>query len=277
MATHIDKSGEKCGYLTVVSYLGKSQWLCQCECGTEIVATTKYLNEGKNQSCGCKKPARYEDFTGMRFGRLIAVEHISPSYWKCQCDCGNTRVIRAHSLKYGYTKSCGCIGGRTTHGGKDERLYVVWCNMKQRCFNKNNPRYNRYGGRGITICEEWLDYAAFREWALSSGYDEHAKRNETTIDRIDNNGNYCPENCRIVNQSVQSSNRGAYKNPKRNVPVDEIDEFGNIIRSYESIAQASKATGCKSSSICAVCKGVYKTSLGHRWRYANKFLLKAKE
>ena len=278
MAVHVDKSGKKVGYLTVIEYLGKSQWLCRCDCGADTTVTTKYLNRGKNQSCGCKKTIHYEDFTGARFGRLVAIEHVSPNSWKCQCDCGNTKVIRACSLKNGNTKSCGCIGGHTTHGGKNERLYAVWCDIKQRCFNENNPSYERYGGRGITVCEEWLDYAVFREWALTAGYDKNAARNVSTIDRIDNDGNYCPENCRIVNQSVQSKNRRPYKNPKRCIPVDEIDEFGNVIHSYESVQQASEATGCRASSICSVCRGTYKTSLGHRWRYAtNKFLLKAKE
>lgn len=93
------------------------------------------------------------------------------------------------------------------HGGKGEHLYEVWCSMKQRCYNPNNSRYDRYGGRGITICDEWLhDYAAFRAWSLGNGYEDNMG---LSIDRIDNDGNYEPNNCRWTDIMTQADNKSS--------------------------------------------------------------------
>lgn len=93
------------------------------------------------------------------------------------------------------------------HGGKGEHLYEVWCSIKQRCLNPNNPRYARYGGRGITVCDEWLnDYPAFRKWAMENGYEDNGK---LSIDRIDNDGNYEPSNCRWADNLTQANNKSS--------------------------------------------------------------------
>ena len=160
-----------------------------------------------------------KDLTGQRFGRLVVLERAEnnmhrKTQWKCRCDCGNERVIEGNSLRRGVTKSCGCLhievfsAFNTTHGKEQSRLYSVWKGMKNRCSNPNHCAYKRYGGRGITICEEWLhDFQAFYDWASANGYDENAPRGQCTIDRIDNDKGYSPDNCRWVDMKIQRHNR----------------------------------------------------------------------
>lgn len=151
------------------------------------------------------------DLTGQRFGRWTVrcrdINH-KGTYWICDCDCGNTNSVRGNALTSGKSLSCGCFIGinnvkvHTKHGDSHARLYNTWANIKDRCFNKNHQAYNRYGGRGITMCDEWKSYVAFREWASTNGYTD-----ELTIDRIDVNGNYEPNNCRWVTMKTQQNNR----------------------------------------------------------------------
>lgn len=162
------------------------------------------------------------DLTGQRFGRLTVIERAgsnkwNQAKWRCKCDCGNEIVTLGNLLQRGGTRSCGCLAAElwavnhlnahTTHGGTNSRLYCVWYDMKVRCENKNSRGYKWYGAKGVTICEEWHDFAKFREWAMSTGYDLDAKPGECTLDRIDPFGNYEPSNCRWVSMSVQRRNR----------------------------------------------------------------------
>ena len=169
-----------------------------------------------------------EDITGRRFGRLTVLyqgeDAITPSNGKhiqrymCLCDCGNTKLIRKYHLTRGLILSCGCLHRenlgeyRKKHGySHKERLYGVWLNMKERCRNPKNNHYKSYGGRGISVCDEWSnDYLAFRSWSLNHGYAEEVRlsgRNNLTIDRIDVNGNYCPENCRWITNKENCLNK----------------------------------------------------------------------
>lgn len=149
---------------------------------------------------------------GNKYGNLVVVEEhgktrSGDTLYICKCDCGNlTHPISGMNLRKGHTQSCGCK--KTKHGQWYSRLYWVWCAMKKRCYNAKHPTFKNYGGRGITVCDEWLNsFPAFAEWAMANGYKPDARQGECTLDRIDTNGNYCPDNCRWVSMKVQQNNR----------------------------------------------------------------------
>lgn len=162
---------------------------------------------------------RVKDLTGQKFGRLTVMELTGKktksgnAIWICQCECGNITEADSGSLRVGYKVSCGCFAKdharslNISHGGRNERLYLVWMDMRRRCRDEKDENYKNYGGRGIKVCKEWQDYAVFRNWALTHGYDKNAKYSTCTLDRIDVNGNYEPSNCRFVNMKVQCNNK----------------------------------------------------------------------
>lgn len=181
------------------------------------------------------------DLTGIRFGRLTVISRAENDkngkpMWNCVCDCGTEKVLSTSSLQTG-TKSCGCYRRewastiKVKHGGcrrgKRDRLYSVWNMIKQRCLDPNCKSYKNYGGRGITICDEWSnDYETFRTWSLQNGYDPEAKNHECTIDRIDNDKGYSPDNCRWVEMKVQARNTRANRIIEYNGEEKTLAEWG---------------------------------------------------
>ena len=156
------------------------------------------------------------DIAGAKYGRLSVVQFVGGkkhSYWLCKCDCGAHKVVRGSHLISGNIQSCGCLSieTRTKHGdgngGEFKKLYASWMSMRRRCRNKNDADYSHYGGRGIQVCDEWMEYSQFKSWALDSGYDDALE-----IDRIDNNKGYSPDNCHWVTRTINNRNRRPFSN-----------------------------------------------------------------
>mgnify|MGYP000251181578 CR=1 FL=1 len=223
----IDLTGKKFGKLTALKIIERGgshkpvKWLCICDCGGEKIVDSQLLRRGLVTSCGCSVKNR---FVGKRFGRLVVLSHTNYGrntscgniIWKCRCDCGNITYVSTNNLisKYSKTLSCGCLRreNSTKHNLSETKIYKTLVAIKGRCKNKNNKNYFRYGGRGITICQEWdgeHGFENFYKWSMENGYADGL-----TIDRIDNDKGYSPDNCRWVTPKTQMNNT------RRNVYIE---------------------------------------------------------
>lgn len=226
--TSYDLTGKTFTWLKVLKFNGigknnQKEWLCKCKCGKYKIADTYSLVKGKIKSCGCYNSARYENLKG-KYGKLSIIEYAGKNeknykLYRCRCDCGNEVIVKGSDLLTGHTKSCGCIKKNhfTTHGyaSKDARLYDIYNAMFHRCYHKNCKGYRFYGARGIKVCDEWKkDICSFFDFAYKNGYEP-----QKTIDRINSNGDYCPENCRFVSKRMNSL-RANFKRWKKYDPTD---------------------------------------------------------
>lgn len=182
------------------------------------------------------------DLTNQKYENLTVIEYVGQrgrrrTIWRCKCDCGNIIEVDGSHLKTGHTKSCGCLSQNRIKylnyktGESKSKLYLVYRNMLNRCYREKDKNFKHYGGRNIKVCPEWLGkngYLNFSKWAKENGYKED-KRGICTLDRMDVNGNYCPDNCRWVSQIIQCNNRRITRKIQIN---GEVDTVSNMSRKH---------------------------------------------
>jgi len=230
-------------------------WECVCECGNDIVADGYNIKHNK-LSCGCDNPYSFIDMTGwvmkehgvpeskLTVIRLHEKGNYKPTTWECLCECGNICIKPGNRIRFGNAISCGCISAgnkkrkhKTGIVGEDYKkfltrhLRIVWYGMKQRCYDKEHGSYKNYGGRGISVCKNWLnDSQSFIDWAFNTGYAPGL-----TLDRIDCNGNYDPDNCRWATAKEQGNNR------RTNYCI-EIDGVIHTLQEWSDISGVNRST-----------------------------------
>lgn len=179
---------------------------------------------------------------GDKYGRLTIIEETQKKngkrYFLCRCECGNEKTVRLDSLAHGITISCGCYNREissvvnTKHGLYQSRIYRIWSGMKRRCFNSKFKEFHNYGGRGITVCDDWLNFMCFYNWAMANGYQDYL-----TLERKDVNGNYEPSNCTWITLTEQ----------KRNTTITKIITFNG---ESLTLRQWAKRIGIHCSALC---------------------------
>ena len=250
MPRKYELAGQRFGRLTVLSEAprtkgshGESRWNCRCDCGGEKTTGSYSLRTGNTQSCGCLHRERISiplaSLLGQRFGRLTVLSE-GPRHdperrrLLCRCDCGTEKTVGLDEMRHGRIQSCGClqrerlVAANKTHGhskiqdGRHSRVYSAWAGMLQRCSNPKTIAYEHYGGRGITVCEKWRSFEAFLA-DMGEPPDGHS------LDRIDNDGNYEPGNCRWATQKTQSNNKRVNRTLTLGTVTDTISGWAERI------------------------------------------------
>lgn len=212
--------GRKYNKLTIIGLYSKDKngrrlWRCHCDCGGEVKTTLRNLVDSKIKDCGCSEIK--DNLVGKKFGNLTVVKLIPnncerncvrTNIWLCKCYCGKELEVKGSDLTQRRITSCGCDKEEKREHlsliKQEKKLYQVYRSMRDRCNNPNHNDYKRYGGRGIKVCEEWNNrygFIAFYEWAIKNGY-----KDNLSLDRINNDGNYEPDNCRWATKKEQSQN-----------------------------------------------------------------------
>lgn len=236
----MDLIGKRFGKLVVVEQVGRTKsydklYLCQCDCGNQKIIRGQNLRRGHTKTCGCKED-KFINFVGKKVDDLFVLEYLGKknrrAQYLCLCECGNYCIRSNASLLSKKHSSCGCYALnkitnlKKTHGcySKNRRLHGIYKLMIARCYDSRSQNYNYYGKRGISVCDEWVnDERNFFKWALKHGYNDSFE-----IDRIDSNGNYCPENCRFI-PYYMNRRRAVFKRDFGYDPTDEelIARYGD--------------------------------------------------
>lgn len=263
----LDISGQRFGKLVAINSIigvnGSRTWICACDCGGTINGKAGKLKSGDLRSCGCAKHAdlRYEKkqaLAGNQYGRLVVVETTGKNrwgwdLWRCHCECGKEKIIEGRSLIRGLTKSCGCLRGADflhgdCRGNKETDIYNLWGRIKERCNNPKRDNADRYYLRGVKVCDEWLNnYEAFRDFCVKSGYKKGLQ-----IDRINSDGDYCPDNCRFVTPAENTRNRAATK-----LTVEKVQQIKIVLlsASFKSINKLAELYAVSAATIRAIKRG----------------------
>ena len=235
-----DLVGQKYGKLEILSaYRNNRSEIrvkCKCECGREKDIKFRNLLSGETKSCGICNNIDLDSLVGQKFNKLTilsAYRENDKIKVKARCDCGNEKIFFYHSLMSGHTQSCGC-NKVSANGESTTRLYSIWQKMKARCYDANNNRYEHYGQRGIIVCDEWKNnFENFKHWALNNGYSD-----DLSIDRINNNGNYEPSNCRWATDIEQANNKSNNKYIIINNETKTLAEWSRIYKIHPSTVGA---------------------------------------
>lgn len=210
--------------------------------------------------------------TGTKYGRAEVIsfarnDKYGNALWNCKCDCGKMFVTNGQSLRNGHTKSCGCYHSdrtkerQTIHNMSSKRIYRIWAGMKSRCYNKNNAEYEMYGGRGISICDEWNEFEKFKDWSEEHGYKE-----TLTIDRIDNNEGYSPSNCRWTTRAEQNRNTSRTHRIKDGDRILTASQVAYLV----GVSRSVVAAWCRNGEVTTLDEAVARRNAIKNGRYTKR-------